>query len=124
MILDFTDAEITTIRECLTQRYQKDVEIHLADSEILLTEDADNPVTCPTVFWHEREANFVVVKTSIFTYRAQFFYTPHEQYGTSIDEYNDLEQCVAAVLQTQSDHERDRHGTPPGSTGKTLSTKE
>lgn len=120
MIPNYTEAEITTIRELLTQRYQKDVEIHLADSEVALSPDQPEPEHCPTVFWHEREANFVVVKTGLFNFRTQFFYTPHDQYGTGINEYNDLEQCVAAVLQTQADHERDRQGVSSGSTGEDL----
>ena len=112
MIADFTHSEIDIIRQLLTQRYRKDVDLRLAYSEIMLIVKDSGPddagaVNCPTVFWHERGANFVVVKTAMFTYRTQFFYTPLEQFGTGIDEYNDLDQCVAAVLQTQSDHERE-----------------
>lgn len=120
MIPDFTNIELASIREMLSQRYQKDVEIHLADSEILLSAEAPQPAVCPTVFWHARGANFVVVKTGMFQYRTQFFYNPHDQYGTNIDQYNDLDECVAAVLQTQSDHEREREGVGSGSTGETL----
>ncbi len=120
MIPVYTEAEIATIRELLTQRYQKDVEIRLADSEVVLSSDQPEPEHCPTVFWHEQEANFVVVKTGLCSYRTQFFYTPHDQYGTGINEYNDLEQCVAAVLQTQADHERDRQRVSSGSTGELL----
>ncbi len=107
VIPEFTTAEIAAIREMLVQRYRKEVEIHLADSELLLDHQGD-PVSCPTVYWHERGANFVVFKMAPFCFRTQFFYTPHEQFGTGIDEYNDLDECVAAALQTQSDHERQR----------------
>jgi hypothetical protein len=120
MIPDFTAVEIATIRELLTQRYQRDVEIHLAYSEVVLSSDHPVPEQCPAVFWHEQEANFVVVKTGMFSYRTQFFYTPHEQYGTGISEYNDLEQCVATVFQTQADHERDHQGVSSGGTGEDL----
>jgi hypothetical protein len=140
MIPDFTDSEIDIIRQLLTQRYQKDVDLHLADSEITLHLNNNGPnhsgpdssepensrpdsaeaVSCPTVFWHERGANFVVVKAAMFSYRTQFFYTPLEQFGTGIDEYSDLEQCIAAVLQTQSDHKREREGVNSDSTGETI----
>ena len=106
-IANFTDAELADIREFLVQRYRKEVEIHLADSELLLGEN-DTPTLCPTVYWHERDANFVVCKCGESKYRTQFFYTPHEQFGTGIDEYAQLDQCIAAVLQTQADHERER----------------
>lgn len=108
---EFTDAEIAGIREMLVQRYRKSVEIHLADSDLCVGGESErDSVSCPTVYWFERGANFVVFKIAAFRYRTQFFYTPHEQYGTSIDEYTDLDECVAAVLQTQSDHERDTRG--------------
>ncbi len=118
---DFTDAEIDIIRQTLVERYQQQVEIHLADSDILLHPDDPQTTSCPTVFWHQRQANFVLLKLGRFRYRTQFFYTPHEQYGTGIDEYHDLLECVAAVLQVQADHERESRGVVSGSTGATLS---
>ncbi len=120
MSSDFTESEISTIRELLTQRYQKDIEIHLADSEVVLSSDMEEPQQGPTIFWHAREANFVVIKTGKYTYRTQFFYTPHDQFGTGIDEYSDLEKCVVAVLQTQSDHERKAQGISSESSNETL----
>lgn len=109
---EFTAEELTDIRELLLQRYRGEVEIHLADSELRLAE-ADPLTAHPTVYWHQRDANFVVFKLGARRYRAQFFYAPTEQFGTGIDEYNDLRQCVAAVLQTQADHERARADMTP-----------
>ena len=106
-LLDFTDSELHLIRQVLVQRYKKDVEIQLADCEIALDKDSEEVTSCPTVFWHAQGANFVVLKAGMFRFRTQFFYTPHEQYDTGIDEYNNLGECVTAVLQIQSDHERE-----------------
>ena len=117
MIPEFTDSELHNIREMLVQRYQKEVEIQLADCELMLGKADTETVSCPTVFWYERGANFVVFKVGMFRFRSQFFYTPHEQYGTGIEEFNELDQCVAALLQTQSDHERERNGINSGITG-------
>ncbi|MXZ80164.1 MAG: hypothetical protein F4Z15_02070 [Gammaproteobacteria bacterium] len=113
MSTDFTQTELHRIREMLTQRYRKEVEVQLADCELSLDMGETEPMSCPTVFWHERDANFVVFKISPFRFRSQFFYSPHEQYGTGIDEFNDLDQRVAALLQTQSDHEREHRGMNP-----------
>ncbi|MDD9856986.1 MAG: hypothetical protein OXU96_02885 [Gammaproteobacteria bacterium] len=132
-IPEFTAAELATIREMLMQRYRNEVEIHLADSEVCLdaggrgadpADDRGSPATvnCPTVYWHQRGANFVVVKTGATGFRTQFFYTPHEQFGTGIDEYRSLDECVAAALQTQSDHERDRDQA--GASGATALTED
>jgi len=116
------------MRAMLAQRYRREVEIHLADSEVFIDADARRAaddgdvddvatVTCPTVYWHARGANFVVVKTGARNFRTQFFYTPHEQFGTGIDEYHRLDECVAAALQTQADHERARDGDGDGDGG-------
>ena len=117
---NFTDSELHNVREMLTQRYKKDVEIELADCELRLDRKSEETTSCPTIFWHERGTNFVVFKVGMFRYRTQFFYTPHDQYGTGIDEYNNLDECVAAVLQTQSDHEREQEGVDSGNTGNNL----
>jgi len=106
---DFTFAELAAIRAMLAERYRREIEIHLADSEVSL--DRQTAARCPAVYWHARGANFVVLKIAPRRYRIQFFYTPHEQFGTGIDEYADLGQCVAAALQVQADHERQRAGT-------------
>jgi len=63
-----------------------------------------------------------VVKTGATGFRTQFFYTPHEQFGTGIDEYRSLDECVAAALQTQSDHERERDQA--GASGATALTED
>ncbi len=107
MTPDFTDVELQTIRDMLQQRYGKTVEIQLADCEVLLNKGDAEPTTCPTVFWHERNTNFVVLKISMSRYRSRFFYTPHEQFGTGIKEHAQLDECVMSVLQAQSDHERE-----------------
>jgi hypothetical protein len=111
---EFTGPELHRIREMLTQSYGKDVEIQLADCDLLLDGEDAESTACPAVFWHKRGANFVVFKLSMSQFRTQFFYTPHEKFGTGIDEYNDLDECVVAVLQTQSDHERESGGVPTG----------
>lgn len=61
---------------------------------------------CPTIYWAERGAQFVVCKVAPDRYRCQFFYSETEQYGTGHDEYNSLWDCVLILLQVQSDHER------------------
>ena len=107
IIPDFTDEEIFGIRELLTLQYGKDVGIELAECELVLDNSSDGSVACPTVFWHEQGANFVVFKTGLCAFRSQFFYTPHEQYGSGMEEYDHLDKCVEAILLAQADHERE-----------------
>jgi hypothetical protein len=54
-------------------------------------------------------ANFVVSKVAGTQYHCQFFYRGYEQFGTGRTRYDDLTECVVALLQAQADHERDRN---------------
>ncbi|MDH3638269.1 MAG: hypothetical protein OES09_07360 [Gammaproteobacteria bacterium] len=119
-IPDFSGAEMDTVREMLIQRYQHTVETHLADAELTLTPGSEEVSSCPAVFWQERDCNFVVLKTGEHEYRCQFFYEPGEQFGTGHTAYEKLDECVAAVLQVQSDHEREQAGVVSGATGNEL----
>ncbi len=120
-IPDFTEGELDTIRALTEQRFREAVELHLADAEVRLDKHTDALTDCPTVYWQSRGCNFVVFKTGEHEYRCQFFYNPMEQYGTGHERYEDLAQCVSALLQVQSDHEREQHGVSSGATGQDIS---
>jgi len=107
-IPDFTDAERERVAALLAQRYGRSVALELAESELQLAPDPDALTHCPTLYWHERGAHFVVCRVAPDRYRCQFFYSEREQYGTGIADYADLEECVLTLLRTQSDHERAR----------------
>ena len=105
-ITDFTDAQQEYVANLLAQRYCKKVELLLADSEFQLNPESEALTVCPTLYWSERGAQFVVYKVENEHYRCQFFYSPAEQFGTGHDDYDDIEKCVVTLLQVQSDHER------------------
>jgi hypothetical protein len=65
---------------------------------------------CPTIYWAERGAQFVVCKVAVDRYRCQFFYSEAEQYGTGHNDYDSLGDCVVPLLQVHSDHERAQRG--------------
>ena len=118
-IPDFSDAEKQRVASTLEKRYGRTVPMELADSELQL-EPGAALVSCPTLYWAERGAHFVVCKLARDRYRCQFFYTEAEQFGTGRNEYDDLGECVLAVLRVQSDHERQRAKVFPGVTAKDL----
>ena len=105
-IPDFTDADQKLVSASLFERYGKLVPLQLADSELRLDGLSEELTLCPTIYWAERGAQFVVCKVASDCYRCQFFYSETEQYGTGHDEYNSLRDCVLILLQVQSDHER------------------
>ena len=107
-IADFTDAELWAVHTALKERYGKDVDVQLADTEARLRA-ADRELTeCPALFWSDGDASFVIVKTGTKNYRAQFYYGLHEQFGTGIDEFDDIAECTVVLLQTQADYESSR----------------
>ncbi len=105
-IPDFTEAEQKLVSGLLVKRYAKAVQVQLADSELQIDATSESLTLCPTLYWRERGAHFVVCKVAEGRYRSQFFYSDAEQYGTGHTEYDDLENCVVTLLQVQSDHER------------------
>jgi len=105
-IPDFTDAEQKLVSGLLLKRYAKLVPLQLADSELQLGASPKKLTLCPTLYWSERGAQFVVCKVAEGRYRSQFFYSEAQQFGTGREEYDDLKDCVVTLLQVQSDHER------------------
>jgi hypothetical protein len=104
-ISDFNDSELWIIKTTLQERYKQDIEIQLADSELKLDPSSSNLTWCPTVYWEVKEVSFVIFKTAPQRYRCQFFYDEQEHYGTGIDEYDNIADCVTTLLQVQADHE-------------------
>ena len=105
-VQDFTETEQKLASALLLKRYARLILPQLADSELQLDAHSDELTLCPTLYWNERGAQFVVCKVAADRYRSQFFYSDTEQYGTGRAEYDDLNDCAVTLLQVQSDHER------------------
>ncbi|MHB8474512.1 MAG: hypothetical protein ACYDC8_17005 [Gammaproteobacteria bacterium] len=108
-IADFTASELDVIRSALQERYGIPPEIEFAESEIRLETEDRELTSCPTVYWQARHCHFVICKTGPERFRNQFFYSVREQYGTGINEYSDLGECVLTLLRLQADHESQRN---------------
>lgn len=106
-IPDFSDTERDVVAPLVERRFAKPIEILEADSDLRLDPASDAMASCPTLYWTERGAHFVVFKVGDGQFRCQFFYTDADHYGTGREEYDDLSLCVRTLLQVQSDHERD-----------------
>ncbi len=119
-IPEFTDAERKLAARLLHARYGKAVSLELADSELQLGGDPERLTACPTLYWSERGANFIVCKVGRDRYLSQFFYSETEQYGTGRDGYDELESCIVTLLQVQSDHERQLANVSSGATAASL----
>jgi len=101
---DITDAELWVVEATLKERYGKPVEVQLADVELRLDHAVPDLTLCPAMVWKEQGAGFVISKVGDNRFRCQFFYSVREQYGTGKAEYDDLLECVVALLKLQADH--------------------
>jgi hypothetical protein len=103
-IPNFNDTELWVIRQAVSERFRKQVELQQADAELRLDPGDRELTLCPVVYWREDKAQFVIFKTGAQAYRNQFFYSVREQYGTGRDEFTDFGECVMTLLQVQTDH--------------------
>jgi hypothetical protein len=103
-IEDFTESELWILRTTLVERYGRELGIQQADIELRLNPASTELSLCPAAYWQEDGCHFIVCKTGASRYRCQFYYRVHEMYGTGIEEFDDLSECVVTLLQVQADH--------------------
>ena len=71
---------------------------------------------CPAIFFQAEDCGFIIIKTAEKRFRAKFFYAEDlEQRGTGVEEYDELGDCVVALLQTQADYQSVRSSALPTS---------
>ena len=107
-IPDFNQNEMWIIHDTLKQRYGKEVDIQEVDTELRLNPHSSELTPCPARYWQADNTHFIVIKVGEGRYRCQFFYRVHQQFGTGVEEYRDLTECVVTLLQVQADHESGR----------------
>jgi len=104
-IPDFSDSDLWIIKSTLAERYGAAREVQLAETEMRLDKGKTELVACPAAYWEADSCHFVILKTGDNRYRCQFFYRIHQMYGTGVEEYDDLTECVVSLLQVQADHQ-------------------
>ena len=102
-IPDFSDTELWSVKTTLKERFDQNVEIELAEAELRLNPHSSQLTSCPALYWNWDNCNFVISKTGESRYRCQFFYRLHQMFGTGIEEYDDITECIVTLLQVQAD---------------------
>lgn len=106
---DLTDLEKNIIQQTIDERWGKGkVTAEEVEVEIRVYPDDRELTDCPAMYWSHDDCNFVLAKTGESRYRSQFFYTVKDRFGTGIDEYTELADCVLYLLRLQADHESER----------------
>ena len=107
-IEDFTESELWIIKTTLEERYGEVIEPMLGDTELRLNPYATELTPCPAAYWEHQGCHFIICKTGDSKYRCQFYYRVHQMYGTGVEEYDDLSECMVTLLQVQSDYVTNR----------------
>ena len=100
------------IRQAVSERFRKEIDIQSADAELRLDPSDRELTLCPVVYWKEQGCHFVIFKVGEKNYRNQFFYSVRDQYGTGHNEYTDVGERVTTLLQVQADHAAKRAAEP------------
>ena len=104
-IADFNESELWTVQTTLKERYGHEVEVQLAETELRLYKHTTDMVSCPTLYWQAEDGcHFLIVKSGAERSRSQFFYRVHQMYGTGVEEYDNLTECIVTLLQVQADY--------------------
>ena len=110
-IEDFTKSELWIINTTLQERYSKSIDVQLADIELRVNPYATELTPCPAAGWDDDDGcHFIVCKSGDNRYRAQFYYRVHQMYGTGVEEYDDLSECMVTLLQVQADYVANQDG--------------
>ena len=112
-IPDITETELWIVNTTLKERYDDPPEPQIADSEIRLRPSDREVTEVPVIFWQVDNCNFIIFKTGDRNYRGVFFYRLYQQYGTGVNEHDDLTECIVSLLQVQSDHVAQERGDIP-----------
>lgn len=104
----FTDAERWVVQTTLKERYGSPPLLETAEAEVPLHAGDSDALACPVLFWSEGGAQFAIAKLGERRYRAQFFYSVYERYGTGREEWDDIAECVVTLLHLQQEHARAR----------------
>lgn len=107
-IPDFTETEFWTVRSTVVERFRRQLEVQRADTEIRLSPHDRELTVCPALYWQFEDCHFLLIKTGPSRFHNQFFYSVREEYGTGKHDYDDIAECVIALLQAQADHARER----------------
>ena len=103
MTINYTQSEIDATKKLIDERWKdKDVTVHLADINYE-KEGEETSQPYPALVWEDKHSTFVVLKMGMLAYKSFFYYLKNKRYDTGVLEYNDLQECVTSLMQSQAD---------------------
>jgi hypothetical protein len=99
----FSASDLSLARACLKERFGRDVEVAEVETEVRLSPADRELAQCPALYWKEDGCAFVVAKTGPAGYRAMFYYSVKDRFGTGAEEYDNLGDCIITLLKVQEE---------------------
>jgi len=99
----FSDSDLSLTRACLKERFGKDIDVQIVETEVRLSPGDRDLMLCPALYWKEDGCAFVLSKTGQAAFRAMFFYSVKDRFGTGQEEYDNLGDCLITLLKVQED---------------------
>lgn len=97
----FTVSDLALARATLKERFGFDVDVQEVETEVRLSIGDRELTTCPAIYWQVEKCSFVVAKSGPAGYRAMFFYSVKDRFGTAKEEYDNLGDCLITLLKVQ-----------------------
>jgi hypothetical protein len=95
--MDFIQSEIEIIQKHVDNRWrEKDHGVHLGDIEVDGKEQ-------PAAVWEHKHYTFVIIKMGAFNYKSLFYFLRDKRFDAGVDVYNDLDECVDAIMKCQAE---------------------
>ena len=112
VIPPFSASDIKLVQATLAERFGAEVvrgvEIKEAETEIRLSPGDRELTDCPALFWIVGDCAFVVSRSGQAAYRAMFYYSVKERFGTGQEEYDNLGDCLITLLKVQEEESAKR----------------
>ncbi len=103
MTINFTQSEIDATKKIVDERWKdKNITVHLADIDYAKEGD-ETSQPYPALVWEDKNTTFIVLKMGMLVYKSFFYYLKNKRYDTGVLEYNDLQECVTSLMQSQAD---------------------
>jgi len=104
----FSPSDIKLVQATLMERFGHGADIQEVETEVRQSQ-ADRELTaCPALFWTWDDCAFVVSRTGQAAYRAMFYYSVKDRFGTGKEEYDNLGDCVISLLKVQEEEQTKR----------------
>ena len=99
----FSESDLSLAHACLKERFGHDIEVQEVETEVRLSLGDRELALCPALYWKEDGCAFVLSKTGPAAYRAMFFYSVKDRFGTGQEEYDNLGDCLITLLKVQEE---------------------